>query len=77
MREELEEFLETKSDTMNADDDVLQKKQLTDHFGAFYAQCTKNFRFLPGDRKYIHFIQNHIHGVVNKKGRRKGIKTFQ
>lgn len=76
VREELEDFIKKNADFPNADECSLQKQQLIEHFGEFYAQYPKKFRFLPGDRKFIHKIQKHIHDVVNKKGRKKGFQHF-
>lgn len=74
VREELEDFVNANAD--GTSDDVKNQRMMIEHFGEFYAKCPKKFRFLPGDRKFVQMIQNHIHGVVEKKGRKRAFQHF-
>lgn len=76
VREELDKFIKTNADSTNANKNEHDEQYMIKHFGQFYAQCPEQFRFLPGDRKIIQKIRDHIHDVINKKGRKKAFQHF-
>lgn len=73
VREDLEDFIKSNE---NFKTNGKENQHMVEHFGEFYAQCPKKFRFLPGDLKFIKKIKEHIHDVVNKKGRKKAYQHF-
>lgn len=54
------------------DDDTLKE-----YFGDVYYNDTHNFEFLPGDRKFIGLLVDHVQKTVDKKGDNKGLRNYQ
>lgn len=74
VREELEDFVKSNENSTEVNK---ENQSMVEHFGAFYAQCPKKFRFLPGDVKFIQKIKQHVNDIVGKKGQKKAFNHFR
>lgn len=77
VREELLEVISTNAEaTANADEFVMDEKQLIENFGQLYAMNPEKFRFQAGDRKFIQLVRDHIRCEIEKKGRKRALCHF-
>lgn len=57
-------------------DKKLQETDMVNTFGEVYYTCPNEFEFLPGDRKMIGIVVNHVQQIFNDKGVKEGIAHF-
>lgn len=63
--------------SINSNGDVIvDQNELIEHFGELYALKPNDFRFQPGDRKFINLIQQTIMNTIEKKGRKRAMQHF-
>lgn len=65
------------TDGLEQDNSLSKEIQMKEYFGDMYYKDSKNFEFLPGDKKLIKYLVNHIKIVVASKGIKKGLKHFK
>lgn len=53
------------------DDEILKE-----YFGDVYYNDPHNFEFLPGDRKFINLLVQHVQTTVEAKGKNKGLANY-
>lgn len=78
VRNEMLELITTKN-AENVDSNgslFVDHKELVEHFGELYALKPTDFRFQPGDRKFIKLIQETIQTAIEKKGRKRAMQHF-
>lgn len=77
VRDEMLSIIYESSDELDADgNSKVDKQKMIDHFGELYALKPNQFRFQPGDRKFIKLIQQSITKTIEKKGRKKAMQHF-
>lgn len=77
VREELLDILASNAEVSeNADVSVMDQQQLIDNFGELFMLNPQKFRFLPGDRKFIQLIGDHIRSEITRKGRKRALRHF-
>lgn len=65
------------ANTSNSDDVVtVDKNEMIEHFGELYALKPNEFRFQPGDRKFIKLMHETITSAIEKKGRKRAMQHF-
>lgn len=57
-------------------DTKVNKQKMIEYFGELYALKPEQFRFQPGDRKFIKLIQQTITTTIEKKGRKRAMQHF-
>lgn len=78
VREELLEIISANAEaTANADEFLMDEKQMIDNFGPLYAMNPEKFRYQVGDRKFIHLIRDHIRSKIKKNGRKRALCHFE